>query len=300
MTPLVLALDVGGTKVLGGLVTPAGEVLRTTEAPTSAPGGADPGLRATLEVARRLVSDASGVGEIVAAGAGFPEYVSAGELRSHEVLAWTDQPAALLAPVLPGVPWVVESDVRCGAVAEAVLGAGADLRSVLYAAWGTGLSSTLVLGGQPHAGERGEAIALGEFGVHSSVDAEWRDNLERFASGHGIAARYSALSGIHAGGAVDVARHAACGAPGAMAVLDSAGRAVGTALGWLVGVLDPAVVVLGGGLGSAETLAGDAARRAYDDTVARRPGPPPLLPARLGAHAGLIGAALAAVVQTRG
>ncbi|MQA78578.1 MAG: ROK family protein [Streptosporangiales bacterium] len=300
VTPVVLALDVGGTKVLGGLVTPAGEVLRTREASTAAPGGADPGLRTTRDVARRLAGDASGVGEVVAVGAGFPEYVRAGELRSHEVLAWTGQPAGLLAAVVPGVPCVVESDVRCGAIGEAVLGAGAGLRSVLYAAWGTGLSSTVVLDGRPLTGERGEAIALGELGVSSVVDAGWEGNLERYASGQGVAERYSALTGDAVRGAVDVARRAAGGDACAAAVLESAGRAVGTALGWLVAVLDPAAVVLGGGLGTATTPAADAARQAYDDTVARRPHPPSLIPARLGSRAGLIGAALAAVVQTRG
>ena len=120
MTELVLAIDAGGTKLLGGLVTRQGEVLHTEEVPTPATAtGSDPGLRELTALARRVADTADEHGRIVGVGLGFPEYVRGGRVTSTEVFAWDRQPADLLGEVVPGVPVVVEADVRCAAVAEA-------------------------------------------------------------------------------------------------------------------------------------------------------------------------------------
>lgn len=252
---LALSLDVGGTKLAGGLVDASGQILLRAERPMP-PG--DPGLAGTLELAASLRAEAAARGwRISAVGAGFPEYVdAAGRLTSREVLAWTEQPAELLGPG----PTVVESDVRCGALTEWTLGAGAGTSGMFYVSIGTGLSSTLVTDGRLVRGARGEAIALGEL---PCVDG----NLEAYASGAGVAAR---------GG-----------------TLESAGSAVGAALaGTVLPLLDPPLIVVGGGLGSADTPYWTALNESYDRLAARRPSPPPVVRAVLGPHAGLVGAAL--------
>lgn len=253
---VVLGLDVGGTKLAGGLVDAGGRIRLKAERPTP-PG--DPELAGTLALAASLRAEAAERGwRVTAVGAGFPEYVDAsGRLTSREVLAWTRQPAELL-----GAPCVVESDVRCGALAEWKLGAGAGTSGLFYVSIGTGLSSTLIADGRIVHGARGEAIALGEVG-----------DLEAYASGAGVAAR---------GGGADA--------------LESAGRAVGTALaGTVLPLLDPPLIVLGGGLGSAETPYWTALTETYDRLAARRPNPPSVVRAKLGADAGLVGAALFAL-----
>lgn len=284
----------------------------------SGAAGRDPGLAATLALGRELVGDAREHGVAVAAiGAGLPEYVGAdGRVRSHEVLAWDEQPAALLRSLVPGARCVVDADVRCGALAEACLGAGRGYASVLYVSVGTGLSSALVLDGLPLRGTRGEAIALGEL---DAPDGAGR--LEPRCSGGGIAQRYAARTGCllrsagevapdveaplggarEVGGRLDGAREVEARARGgdsvAAAVLEDAGRALGLALGAIVGLLDPGVVVLGGGLGSAPgTAFGSALATAYRARASERPDPPPLATASLGARSGVIGAALAALL----
>ncbi len=202
-------------------------------------------------------------------GVGMPEYVSrSGLLTSSEVLDWTTQPAALLSDLYPGVPVVVESDVRCGALAEWRLGAGRSYDGLFYVSLGTGLSSTLIADGRLLAGHRGEAIALGELSVPASIHPSWQGNLESFASGAGLAARAGDLT--------------------------SAGQALGLVLADVVALLDPPLVVLGGGLGTAATPLWEALRDTYRGQTSRRPNAPPIIQATLGPDAGLIGAALAA------
>jgi glucokinase len=263
---VVLSLDVGGTKLAGGLVDAGGRILLRAERPTprSADGLGDPELAGTLALAGTLRAEAAARGwRITAVGAGFPEYVDdTGRLTSREVLAWTKQPAELLSPI-GTEPCIIESDVRCGALAEWRLGAGAGTSGLFYVSIGTGLSSTLVADGRLVRGARGEAIALGEL---PSVDG----GLEEYASGAGIAAR---------GGGADA--------------LESAGTALGAMLaGTIVPLLDPPLIVIGGGLGTADTPYWTALNETYDRLAARRPNPPPVVRAKLGAHAGLVGAAL--------
>jgi glucokinase len=321
----ILALDVGGTKILGGLFDAGLRVTATRQRPAGgAPGAADPGLSATAAVAAELAGLAADEGDrIVAVGAGFPEYVDRGRLTSSEVLAWRDQPAAMLAALLPGATVAVESDVRCAATAEyrawrsaaedrarsTAPGAGADidgragdpaslgLDAMLYVSWGTGLSSTLVLEGRCLTGARGEAIALGEWEVSRAAGPAARGTLEPFASGAGIARRYRALTRDDIAGATEVFARAGRGDAAAASIVESALIAVAQALAAAVALLDPAVVVIGGGLGMAvDCLSGPLAER-YRALTARRPNAAPLERARLGRHSGLVGAAIAAAGQ---
>ncbi|MFE6805498.1 ROK family protein [Streptomyces sp. NPDC057681] len=288
---VAVALDIGGTTLSGGLVTEDGAVLCATERPAVRDGGCDPGLRGTMALARELTVRAQDMGaEVVGIGAGFPEYVSgAGALTSREVIDWDEQPAGLLAPLVPGRPVVVESDVRCGALAEARTGSGRGLGSFLYVSVGTGLSAAFVQQGRVWAGQRGEALGLGTWPVHTGLPPD----LEGYASGSGIAARYSALTGSEVTGARAVVARAQAGDAAASDVLGTAGGALGTALAWAVALLDPAAIVVGGGLGTAGGLLDESMRTAYAAHAPRR-SRPPVRRAELGPLSGLTGAALAA------
>lgn len=295
----MLALDVGGTKVIGGLAREDGTLLTRIERSSGgSAGAADPGLAVTLGLAAELVGRAAAAGlTITAIGAGFPEYVRDSRLTSCEVLDWKKQPAELLGALAPGIPVVVESDVRCGALAEYVADRAVDTvddgpQSLYYLSWGTGLSGTLVLDGRCVYGARGEAIAFGELDNLPAENDEATTNLEAYASGAGMAARYSRSTGREVDRAATVFQAAASGDRQARLVVESAGRAVGAALAWVVALLDPSSVVLGGGIGCGPALSSTAVARSYDQLTSRRPGAPPLRPSRNGKYSGLIGAAL--------
>ena len=292
MTDVVVAIDAGGTKLLGGLVAPDGAVLATEEVATPrAPEGCDPGLRALAGLAGRLASSAAAGGHrVTGVGLGFPEYVRDGKVTSAEVFAWDRQPAEVLADVVPDVPVAVAADVRCSAAAEAWARSAGPGTSLFYVSWGTGLSSALVLDGLPMTGRRGEALALGEWPVASAVDPGWTGNLEQYAAGYSLGRRYTEKTGEDADGRTVIGR-ATEGDAVAAEVVDTAARALTHALAQVVLLLDPEVIVLGGGLGTSDTLAPRLVIDLLPDLL-RRPEPPAVEPAVAGAQAGLVGAGL--------
>ncbi|MEA5119307.1 MAG: ROK family protein [Propionicimonas sp.] len=283
---IVLAVDVGGTNLRAALIE-RGTVLHRTWTATR-PGSAD---RQAIDLVSRLLRAHPGLPP-AAVGIGVPEYVRAGEVTSNEVVTWAPDTASRIAGTVEDatgatVSVVVEADVRCGAVAEHARLARPDELSLLYVSWGTGISSALVLpGGTAWSGARGEALALGE----------WRDpagrRLEELASGGGIERGWQLVCGSMAD-AVAIHARAVAGDQRATALFDAAGRALGRALHQMVAVLDPHVVVLGGGLGTAEHL-GRTALFAELARLPARAGFPPVLPARTGDDAGLLGAAVLA------
>lgn len=292
-----IGLDVGGTKVAGGLLSETNELLARAQRPTIVDGRRDPGLGVTRQVAQELVRLAADRGlEVDGIGAGFPEYVDrAGRLASHEVLEWTDQPMDLLADIAPAS---ADSDVRCAALGEGAMGAAQGSDSFAFVIVGTGLSYALVEQGQARAGARGEAIGLGELEVSKSVDPTSMLSLERYASGEGIRERYVAATGKHAQGAADVFALAANDDEAAADIVDSAARAIGIGVATVASILDPGAFVLGGGVSSAGEHWRDTLQTAYLGRAAARPAPPPLLWATLGSDAGIIGAAIAHRLRT--
>lgn len=282
----VLAVDVGGTSLRAALVR-RDVILHRARAATRP--GPVAGQLAEL-IGGLLPANPDDPPEAV--GVGVPEYVHAGVVTSSEVVEWTpgtvDRIRSAVAEVADAaVPWVVEADVRCGAVAEHARLEDPDRMSLLYVSWGTGLSSSFVLpGGRAWPGARGEALALGE----------WRDDagrrLEDLASGRGIERAWSEASGTSLD-AVAIDARARAADPVAAALFDRAGRSLGRAIRHLVEVLDPHEVVLGGGLGAADH-SGRHALSAELAAVPARPGFPPVRPARGGADAGLLGAAVLA------
>jgi glucokinase len=185
-------------------------------------------------------------------------------------------------------PTVVEADVRAHALAEARFGAGQPYRIFVYISVGTGISSCLVLDGRPFAGARGNALILasGPTTIVREDGSHERQILEEFASGSAIARRFGTAR------AERVFAAAAAGDEAARRLLSTAGEALGSSIGWLVNVLDPEALVMGGGLGLAGGIFWDqAVATARDHIWSDETRRLPMLHAALGADAGVIGAA---------
>jgi glucokinase len=294
-----IGIDVGGTKIAAGAVDVAtGKVRHRCEMRTPAAGAAPAIMDAMASVLAEVAAAIADEGRRpTAVGVGLPELVSVdGEIGSAHLGDWTTAPVGeRLGSVAPAL---VTSDVRASAAAEARFGAGRGLPLFAFVSIGTGISSTIVLDGTPIVGARGGAVvfASGTLAVPCGQPGEWAAfSLEQYASGQAIARRYRDATGAPVTEARPVVAAAERGDGAAIEIVESAATALGSALGWLVNLLDPDAIVIGGGLGLAP---GRFRQRLAEATRAHIWNPSargvPLLPARLGADAGIVGAALIA------
>lgn len=301
-----IAIDVGGSKIAAGLVDVAtGNVMERRHVSTAASRGGD----AVLADVVRLVEELSAVSAEPTSPVGIAvaELVDLdGRIRSEQTIGWSGLDLADAARVA-GRSVVVSSDVRAGALAEARLGAGLSKDPFIYVSVGSGISSTLVIGGRPYAGARGNAIvaASGTFTHACPLCGEVVGVVpEQLASGHGMLDRFAQMRpGTAVDSVLDIAAAAATGDVHAATVLDQGGRMLGVVVARLVDVLDPEVVVVGGGLGLGLGLRhgseGGAYHEGFEASVrshiwAENGRDVPILPAGLDADAVLIGAAITA------
>jgi len=295
----VIGVDVGGTKIAAGAVDPGrGVVTRRQDRPTRPERGP---AAVVADIAAIVAAVAASVRRedqaVCAIGIGVPELVDpAGRIRSAHLLDWSAFP---LAEDLASIaPTYIESDVRAAALAEASFGAGQGFDLFAYVSIGTGISSAIVQDGAPLVGARGGALVLssGALGVPCPECSNWTEFvLESYASGPALARRYAAAVNEAVSDAETVIAAANAGDTAAIDVVDSAAAALGSSLGWLVNVIDPEAIVIGGGLGLAPGRFRDRLIHATREHI-WNPGARqlPFHAASLGSDAGVIGAALAA------
>lgn len=290
MTPVAVGIDVGGTKIAGAVVDEDGAIRSTETVATPTQEGDQSASEALALIDRLARRGAEGGWAVEQAGVGVPEYVTPhGRISSALVLPSLQ---ALPAASGSGLPILIDSDVRCAARAEARLGHGLTLASFLFVIIGTGISSTLVIDGRLWPGHRGEAIALGELPADPALALHPGGPLtvEEQASGRAINDAVEAADA--SGDRREAASHRA-------AIETRAGQIVATALTCAVQLLDPAAVVVGGGLGSSRGDFFRSLSRHYGELIRGRPQPPPLVQAHLGPQAGVIGAGLLALEGKR-
>lgn len=294
-----IGIDVGGTKIAGGVVDLAtGAVRSRTQMDSDCERGGEPVLADVARMARGLWRTARQDGVTPEAlGIGVAELVDPqGRIFSDYRIKWRDMDVpARLGTALQGfgpVSITVASDVRAAALAEARFGAGRGGADFYYVTIGTGISGVLVQGGVPYAGTKGAGLVIANGPMRCTCPAcghvEARV-VEDIASGPAIAAAYG--PGLRA---EDVVAAAQAGDARARAVIGHATAALGPVLALLAGALDPDRLVIGGGLGSAPGPYFDSLTKAiraglwdgYRQDL-------PIVPAALGPDAGLIGAAAA-------
>jgi glucokinase len=277
-------IDVGGTKFLGVVLDESGAVVLERRRPT--PHGGD-------EVVRQLAEFALELGPFDTLGVGVPGLISRdGVIRASPNLVGTDEVAIgpELAALL-GHPVSVDNDATCATAAEWQHGAGRGFDDLVLVTLGTGIGGGLVLGGRLQRGANGFA---GEFG-HMVVQPDGpfcvcgrRGCWERFASGRGL----QMLAGGRRG--EDVVAAARAGDREALVVIDTFAHWVALGLANLTNLVDPACIVLGGGLAAAPDVFLAPIEREFTALLySSDHRPKPLLAfAELGEQAGAIGAAL--------
>jgi glucokinase len=314
---LVAGFDVGGTKILGRVLDPADPRQTLASNRTDTPMGQSAILGALADAVADLDDRLHGAGHpaLGAVGVGIAGLVDReGVLQfAPNLPGVVDFDVAALLSSASGVPVVVDNDANCAAVAEHRAGAGRGASDVVLVTLGTGIGGGVIIADRLIRGASGFA---GEPG-HMVVDPNGppcpcgrRGCWERFASGSGLgrlgrdAAEASMADAVVAlaGGEREavrgehVTRAAADGDAGARAVLAQFAWWVALGISNLEVLLDPEVVIIGGGLAEAGELLLAPTRAAHQTlaVASEHRTPVRIVGAELGSEAGAIGAALLA------
>jgi len=292
----VVAVDIGGTSFKGAVVDDAGRTVRSLAVAAGSTGAESIDRVVALLHDLRAGARASGH-DVVGVGVVTPGMVDAerGVVLFASTLDWTDVPLGPILSAELGVPVEIDHDVRTSGLAESLFGASAGVADSVLVAVGTGVAASITSGG--HA-VRGALTAAGELGHVPAVPGGEACTcgqvgcLEVYLSGAGVARRYAALGGQP--GLDTAAVVARLGTdPVADRVWSDGVRALALGLTSLTLLVDPAVVVLAGGVSRAGAALVDPLRAELAAGLAWR-GAPEIRLSQLGTHGGRIGAAVLA------
>jgi glucokinase len=304
---LTCGVDVGGTKIAGAVVDTEGKVLEEHRVESPATD-----TEAIEDAIAGLVNELGSRHRIEAVGVGAAGYISASRsvVMFAPNLAWRDVDLKSELEERVHVPVVVENDANSAAWGEFRFGAAEDADEMLLVTVGTGVGGGLVLHGELFRGSFGAAAEIGHLRVVPGGRLCGCGNLgclEQYGSGSALVR--SARDASHtpeaaallaaAGGDPEritgpmITELAQAGDPFALAGLAEIGRWLGEGIASLAAVLDPAVVVIGGGVSDAGDLLLDPIREAFGQQLTGRDHRPVLeiRAATLGNRAGMIGAA---------
>ena len=306
---LAIGFDIGGTKVAAGVVDENGEVLAIARRRTPS---RDPAHIADVVV--EIVGQLRAEHDVCAVGIGAAGFVDAerATVAFAANLAWRGTPIRADIGDRLDIPVIVENDANAAAWGECRFGAGGGEPDVIVLTIGTGIGAGIILDGKLHRGRFGMAGEPGHMRVVPGgrlCGCGNRGCLEQYCSGTALvrAAREVAherptdaarlLDLAHGDIAnIDgpvVTKAAQEGDPAAVDCFDEIGRWLGQGIADLAALLDPGRFVIGGGVAEAGDLLLGAGRESYAAVLTGRGFRPlaDVVPAQLGAQAGLIGAA---------
>ncbi|MEI7696835.1 MAG: ROK family glucokinase [Actinomycetes bacterium] len=307
---LTIGIDVGGTKVLGGVVDESGKVLAKSRKDTPRQGGK--ALTQTIaDVAKELLS-LHRVESVGVSAAGFVSSDRKTMLATPNIADWNGVNLDDELTTLIGLPVIIENDANAAAWGEAKFGAGQNQDHMMMLTVGTGIGGGIVVNGALYRGAFGIAAEFGHIRVVPDghlCGCGARGCFEQYASGNALLrhARESinaspeiarnllsrgdgTIEGLTGSAITEAARD---GDPVALAAFNTTGQWLGAGIASLSVILDPACVVIGGGVIGAGEILLKPAREALERTMpfAGKHPYPQIIAAQLGNEAGLVGVA---------
>jgi glucokinase len=316
MTPgLAIGIDIGGTKVAGGVVDAGGNVIHRARRDTPDRSKSPAVVEGTIvEVVAELMQLAAPPEAVAAVGIGAAGFVAADRatvvFAPH--LSWRHEPLRAALQKRVAVPIFVDNDANAAVWAEWKFGAAQEETHVMMITLGTGIGGGILIDGQVQRGRFGIA---GEFGHMQVVPSGHRCECgnrgcwEQYASGNALVREarslFSANSPIasdlldRAEGVVSnltgplITQAARDGDPTARELLAEVGNWLGVGIANLAAAFDPGIFVIGGGVSAAGDLLLASARDTFKRQLTGRGYRPEarIVAAQLGNDAGLIGAA---------
>lgn len=268
-TKPVLGVDIGGTKIAAGLVDSAATLLSRFELPTLASEPLDVSLDQLWKV---IDSQINGYPHAIGIAAPGPLHQKSGVIVNPSNLpGWRNVPLTRLIAEKYQLPCLLENDANAAGLAEALHGAGRGCPSVFYTTISTGIGSGIILDGKVYQGHNGAAAEGGHVTIDyrslSICNCGVPGCIEALASGTAIARE----------GGYDI---------------DDLATKLSAWLGSIISLLDPSVIVIGGGVSRIGDPLFERLRRMVPSrTINQFARTTPIVPAALGADCGIIGAA---------
>ncbi len=315
---IVAGLDIGGTNQTVALARLDGEVFATARRQLSPGGTAEDVMGNVLEMIDATRAEAGltpgrpGADKLLRLGVGFggPVDIKNGTVvTSHHVSGWDGYALRDTLEQRLDAPVVIDNDANAAAFGEAQFGAGRGHRNILYVNIGTGIGAGLILDGRLYHGQHGMAGEIGHVTVRpdgAECACGRRGCLETVASGRAIglraqaaavaqpdaAGRLQALAGGDGAQITGVHVFAAAEEGDALAVqlVDETADFLGLALGSAANVLDPSIIIIGGGVGEGGEVLFTPLRAAVRRYLLPSIPGPEVVPAALGYDAGIAGA----------
>ena len=307
---LTIGVDVGGTKVLGGVVDEAGNILEKARRDTPRQGGE--ALNQTIaDVALELMAKHK-VSSVGVSAAGFVSSDRKTMLATPNIAGWNGVKLDEELTKLIGADVVIENDANAAAWGEAVFGAGRGESQMLLLTIGTGIGGGIVVDGKLHRGAFGIAAEIGHMRVVPEghlCGCGARGCFEQYASGSGLMRHVreaiaatpdlarnilslgdGTLDGLKGHHVTEAARN---GDTVALAAFNTTAQWLGAGIASLAVILDPAIVVIGGGVVDAGEILLKPTRENMERKMpfsGKHPSPK-IVPALLGNDAGLVGVA---------
>lgn len=275
----VIAVDLGGTHIRVAVISEAGEMEHRSRLSTHAHEGPDAVIRRIGTLIEQVVETA-GLEDDVSVGVASPGPLNPRTGIVHytpNLPGWRDVPFVEILTKQIGRRVTLANDGNCAALGEARFGSARGVQNLVYLALGTGIGGGIITEGVLIDGKNGLGAEVG----HTLVALDGPrctcgsvGCLEAFASGWAIQREAEAIATtadgdvmrklagdgrIHAGIVAEAAQQ---GDPAAIQVLERAGRALGAAMGSLVNLFDPEMIVIGGGVAVLGDLLMEPARRA--------------------------------------
>lgn len=316
-----VGVDLGGTKIYTGLADAQGRILSEIKVPTAAENGYIAVIRRIASTIEEVCNQADvPVTEVSAIGVGAPGPLNSetGVVHLAPNLGWENAPLGSDLEKLLHLPVLVDNDANLAALGEHRFGAGRGASDLVFITVSTGIGGGLILNNSLY---RGAGFAAGEIG-HTVVDPDGppcscgsRGCLETLASGSAIARQAQTL--IASGGgrgilvrtaeapdevtAVTVFDAAAGGDAEALHLIQTAARYLGIGIANILNLLNPSLVVLGGGVMESgplilDLVRGETRNYALKEAYASAR----LVPAELGERMGLMGALALAIGKPTG
>jgi len=300
----VLGIDIGGTKIAAGMVEKGGHLLASVVAPTRAANGYEVSIAQLYTAIDQLIREEISAIGICAPGPLNPK--TGVVINPPNLPGWRDVPLAELVERRYKIRCRVENDANAAGLAEALMGAGRGFGTVFYATLSTGVGAGIIINGKIYHGKNGAAAEGGHVTIDYRSEAVCncgsRGCIEVLASGTAMTRRASGLIGEYPASVLGaepvtaeaIGRAAAAGDPLGLRILEETAEMLGAWLGSMISLLDPDVIVIGGGVAQiGEPLFSRLRRITPGRTINQFASETPIVPAQLGSDAGIIGAAAA-------